>query len=93
MLCRDIDPVLSRAGLRARDSFRLLRRNMLEVIVFGAIGSLIVAIPLVGWFLGPTYCVIAGVHLGLLLLDATEREMREAKDAAEAGPEGEASAP
>lgn len=67
-----IDPYLERTGHTPRASFALMRRNKMGVLAFGIIGALFTLVPLVGWFVGPTYCVVAGVVYGILLTNAEQ---------------------
>jgi CysZ protein len=67
-----LDPFLDRNGYASMESLALLRAHFLGVSAFGAIGSLIVLIPILGWFVGPTYNVVAGVILAVILDPKTE---------------------
>ena len=60
-----IDPYFDRNGLNGMDSFRLMRKNFLLIAVFSALSSLILIIPVVGWFVGPTYSVVAGMIIAI----------------------------
>ncbi|WOO42796.1 EI24 domain-containing protein [Rubellicoccus peritrichatus] len=64
-----VDPYMERSGYSARESFRLMRKHTGSVLLFGLIGLLTTAIPIVGWFIGPTYSVVAGIILGILLTE------------------------
>ena len=68
-----LDPYLDRNGYSVRQSLGLLRRHFLTVIAFDAVGSALLLIPVIGWFLGPTYSVVAAVVLGIRL-DERETE-------------------
>ena len=46
-------------------SFHVMRQRFFTIVVFSAIGGLILLIPFVGWFLGPTYSVVAGIIIAL----------------------------
>ncbi|XCN75221.1 MAG: EI24 domain-containing protein [Candidatus Electrothrix aestuarii] len=69
-----IDPYLDRRGMTPKQALALLWSKKLEVFFFGAAGFLITMIPVVGWFIGPTYSVISGVALGVLLFDEPRDE-------------------
>lgn len=60
-----IDPYMDRAGYTPRESFRVIRQHFAGSAIFAMLGLLIQAIPVVGWFVGPTYSVIAGVLYGI----------------------------
>ena len=60
-----IDPYFDRAGYSGMQSFRLMRNRFFTVGIFSSLGGLILLIPLFGWFLGPTYSVVAGIILAL----------------------------
>ena len=60
-----IDPYFDRAGYSGMQSFRIMRNRFFTVGIFSAMGGLILLIPLFGWFLGPTYSVVAGIILAL----------------------------
>ncbi|XOF34158.1 MAG: EI24 domain-containing protein [Candidatus Electrothrix sp. YB6] len=64
-----IDPYLDRRGMDPKQSFSLLWSKKGEVFFFGAAGLLLTMIPVIGWFVGPTYSVISGVALGVLLFE------------------------
>jgi len=59
-----VDPYLERCGHSTAQSFRIMWGRKAQMIRFGLIGTLGMFIPLVGWFMSPTYSVIAGVVLG-----------------------------
>lgn len=61
----NVDPFLDRNGYGAMESFRLMRRNFGAVASLSILSSLFLLIPLIGWFIGPTYSVVAGVVLGI----------------------------
>jgi uncharacterized protein involved in cysteine biosynthesis len=65
-----VDPVLGRNGDRARVSLSRCLRRPLAVLLIGGVGTLIMLIPLVGWFVGPTYMVVAGVVAGMRMREA-----------------------
>ncbi|GHB89996.1 EI24 domain-containing protein [Cerasicoccus arenae] len=65
-----IDPYCERTGLTPTQSFAILRANAVGVICFALVGLLITLIPFIGWFVGPTYSVVAGVIYGILLTNA-----------------------
>jgi uncharacterized protein involved in cysteine biosynthesis len=60
-----LDPYFDRNGYRVRESLRILRSRFPTVVAFEAVGSAFLLIPVVGWFLGPTYSVVAGVGLAI----------------------------
>jgi len=60
-----IDPYFDRVGLSGMQSFRLMRKRFFTIAVFSGIGGLILLIPFVGWFVGPTYSVVAGIIIAL----------------------------
>lgn len=60
-----LDPYFGRNGDGARASLRRMRRRPLLVFLLGAGGALILLIPVLGWFVGPTYVVVAGVVTGV----------------------------
>jgi uncharacterized protein involved in cysteine biosynthesis len=55
-----MDPALERRGYGVRQSFRFAWRNRLRVLGCGRGFALLTAIPLAGWFLGPTLGIVAG---------------------------------
>ncbi|CAK8725282.1 CysZ protein [Candidatus Electrothrix aarhusensis] len=67
-----IDPYLDRRGMPPKESLALLWSRKVEIFLFGAAGLLLTMIPVVGWFIGPTYSVISGVALGVLLFEETQ---------------------
>ena len=62
-----IDPYLERCGYQPKQAFNLMWKNKTTLIIFGLAGLLITIIPFVGWFVGPTYSVVAGIILSILL--------------------------
>ena len=62
-----IDPYLDRTGLSSRDALRLLRKYFWRTTFFGFIGLCLMMVPVIGWFVGPTYSVTAGVVMGILI--------------------------
>ena len=64
-----VDPYLDRRGMTPKQTFALLWSKKTEMFFFGAAGLLLTMIPVVGWFIGPTYSVISGVALGVLLFE------------------------
>jgi len=64
-----IDPYFERKGLSPGQSFRLMLRYFWRITFFGALSLVFIAIPVVGWFVGPTYSIIAGVMMGILISD------------------------
>ncbi len=67
-----VDTYLERIGLTPKESFKLMRKNFGSMFIFGLIGFAIMLIPVVGWFVGPTYSVVAGIVFGILI--SKERE-------------------
>lgn len=65
-----IDPYFDRNGISVGESLGLLWRRFATVVVFDLFGTGLLLIPLIGWFLGPTYSVVAGVILGIRLQQA-----------------------
>jgi len=63
-----LDPSLDRRGYAVRASLRMLRSRFFTVVLFDLIGTAILLVPLVGWFLGPTYSVVAGIILVIRML-------------------------
>jgi CysZ protein len=59
-----VDPYLERCGHSVAQSLRIMWKRKAQMVGFGFIGTLGMLIPLVGWFMTPTYSVIAGVVLG-----------------------------
>lgn len=62
-----LDPYFDRNGYRVGESLGLLGRRFPTVVAFEAVGSSLLLVPVIGWFLGPTYSVVAGVVLALRL--------------------------
>jgi CysZ protein len=62
-----LDPYLDRRGYTVRESLRLLWRHFPTVVGFDLLGTGLLLIPIVGWFLGPTYAVVAGILMGMRL--------------------------
>jgi uncharacterized protein involved in cysteine biosynthesis len=65
-----LDPYFGRNGDGARASLRRMMRRPLLVFLLGAGGALILLIPVLGWFVGPTYVVVAGVVTGVRMTRA-----------------------
>lgn len=64
-----VDPYLERHGVAPRTAFRRMWEHKYDLMCFGGVAAAISLIPLIGWFLGPTYSVVAGLlfsaeHLG-----------------------------
>ena len=70
------DPTLERHERSVGQSFKFAWRNRGRVIGCGAGFVLLTAIPLIGWFLGPTLGVVAGT---LVTLDKLEAEVTRDK--------------
>jgi uncharacterized protein involved in cysteine biosynthesis len=66
-----LDPYLERRGYSPMASLRLMRKHFGSVLIFGVVGFFINLIPIVGWFVGPTYSVVAGIVLGILITEKT----------------------
>ncbi|CAK8720323.1 CysZ protein [Candidatus Electrothrix laxa] len=64
-----VDPYLDRRGMAPKQTFALLWSKKGDMFFFGAAGLLLTMIPVVGWFIGPSYSVISGVSLGVLLFE------------------------
>jgi uncharacterized protein involved in cysteine biosynthesis len=64
-----VDPYLDRRGMTPKQSLSLLWSTKGELFFFGATGLLLTIIPVIGWFIGPSYSVISGVGLGVLLFE------------------------
>jgi len=62
-----IDPYLDRSKYTIRRSFYVMFCNFFTLALFGSVGFLVTIIPIVGWFVGPTYSVVAGVALSIIL--------------------------
>ena len=62
-----IDPALERSGYGVRQSVKLMFRNFGYVTFFSLLNVLFTMIPIIGWFIGPTYGVVTGVIVGLQL--------------------------
>jgi len=62
-----VDPYLDRCDHGPWDSIRIMRQNFLNVLFFGLVGFVLTIIPLIGWFLGPTYSIAAGIVFGIQL--------------------------
>lgn len=62
-----LDPYLSQNGYTPTESIKLMWSHRVTVMYFGLIGFCITIIPFFGWFIGPTYSVVAGVILSILL--------------------------
>lgn len=67
-----VDPYLDRRGMAPKQTFALLWSKKGEMFFFGAAGLLLTMIPVIGWFIGPTYSVISGVALGVLLFEENQ---------------------
>jgi CysZ protein len=64
-----VDPYLERHGVVPRSAFGRMWKHKYDVVCFGGVAAAISLIPIIGWFLGPTYSVVAGLlfsaeHLG-----------------------------
>lgn len=63
----NVDPYLDRRGYSTRGALGLMWRFFFTLTVFGGLSLGATAVPVVGWFVGPTYTAVAGVVLGLLI--------------------------
>lgn len=68
-----LDPYLDRNGYAVGESLRLLWSRFPTVVLFDLCGTGLLLVPLVGWFIGPTYSVVAGVLLAIRLDAESER--------------------
>lgn len=68
-----LDPYFDRNGYRVRASLAILGRRFPSVVAFEAVGSAMLLVPLVGWFLGPTYSVVAGVVMASRIEEGEQR--------------------
>lgn len=64
-----VDPYLERHGVAPRAAFGRMWKHKHDMMCLGAVAAAISLIPIIGWFLGPTYSVVAGLrfsaeHLG-----------------------------
>jgi uncharacterized protein involved in cysteine biosynthesis len=71
-----VDPCLERYDRSAADTVRLMWRHKVQMVGFGLISTAGMFIPLVGWFVSPTYSLVAGVILGMRL-EAEEEAARQ----------------
>ncbi len=62
-----IDPYLERTGRSPKEAFQLMRHHFWPVIAFSITGLLLLVIPIVGWFVAPTYSAVAGIVFGILM--------------------------
>tara|TARA_B100000965_G_scaffold359043_1_gene338834 strand:- start:232 stop:981 length:750 start_codon:yes stop_codon:yes gene_type:complete len=60
-----VDPYFDRVGLSGAESFRVMRKHFFTIMVFSLVGGLILLIPIVGWLLGPTYSIVAGIIIAI----------------------------
>ncbi len=63
----NVDPFLARNGYDALSSVTLMRKHFTAVTSLSILSSLVMMIPFFGWFIGPTYAVVAGVVLGIVI--------------------------
>ena len=64
-----VDPYLERHGVTPTTALGRMWKHKYAMMYFGGIAAAISLIPVIGWFLGPTYSVVAGLlfsaqHLG-----------------------------
>lgn len=73
-----VDPTFGRSGLGVRSTWKAAFQGRWRTLALGGIGAAILVIPVFGWFVGPTYLVVAGVILGRPMLpiqaDPTQRK-------------------
>ena len=62
-----LDPFVERRGGPVTETLGLALRRFGTAFAFGAVGTALTVVPLAGWVLGPTYCVVGGMALGLRL--------------------------
>ncbi|MGJ8654004.1 MAG: EI24 domain-containing protein [Opitutaceae bacterium] len=62
-----VDPYLERKGYSARESLRMMRHYFYPMLAFAILGSLLLLIPFVGWFIAPTYSAVAGIVFAILM--------------------------
>ncbi|WP_269526583.1 EI24 domain-containing protein [Coraliomargarita parva] len=67
-----VDPYLERRGFSPREAFAQMRREFIPMLVFSIVGFLFLVVPLVGWFLAPTYSVVAGIVFGIRMLESDD---------------------
>ncbi|MGA0133737.1 MAG: EI24 domain-containing protein [Opitutales bacterium] len=60
-----LDPHVERRGGPVTETFALALRRFGTSFAFGALGTALTIVPVAGWILGPTYCVVGGMALGL----------------------------
>ncbi len=65
-----LDPYLERRNYDPAASIKAIWRHRWPAVYFGLIGFLITSIPVFGWFVGPTYSVVAGIVLAISIADA-----------------------
>lgn len=56
-----VDPYLERHGVAPGTAFRRMWKQKFAMVCFGGAAVLLSLIPIIGWFLGPTYSVVAGL--------------------------------
>jgi len=62
-----IDPYLERTGHSPQASFQLMSQQKWPVMLFSLVGVILLLIPIVGWFIAPTYSAVAGIVFGILM--------------------------
>ncbi len=60
-----MDPSLDRRGYSTGRSLRTALGRFCMLTTFGSISSMILLVPILGWFVGPTYSVVAGAIIGI----------------------------
>ena len=73
-----IDPYFDRSGYSVRESLRIQWRRFGTIVLFDLFGTGILLVPIVGWFIGPTYSVVAGVVLGIRIQEAEKKKAARA---------------
>lgn len=56
-----VDPYLERHGIAPRAAFGRMWKHKYDMMCLGGVAVAISLIPIIGWFLGPTYSVVAGL--------------------------------
>ena len=69
-----VDPFLDRAGFSGMGSFHLMKKHFWTVATFSLVGNLFLLIPIVGWFVGPTYSVVAGIIIAIGIFQENKTE-------------------
>lgn len=72
-----MDPVLDIKGCTLSQSLNLLFKHFFTMLAFGALGTLILLIPVLGWFVGPTYSIVAAVFIASDMVDTDAVKSKE----------------